>query len=58
VSFPNSGGMLDTDLGATRMLAELHYQFDILDRDSELSGYRLIVLPDSHTVEEPFHRKL
>jgi len=57
-SFPNSGGMLDTDLGATRMLAELHYQFDILDQDSELSGYRLIVLPDSHTVDESFHRKL
>jgi hypothetical protein len=57
-SFPNSGGMLDTDLGATRMLAELQYQFDILDRDSELSKYRLIVLPDSHTVDDSLHQKL
>jgi len=57
-SFPNSGGMLDTDLGATRMLAELQYQFDILDRDSEFTKYRLIVLPDSHTVDEALHRKL
>jgi hypothetical protein len=57
-SFLSSGGLLDTDLGATRMLAELQYQFDILDRDSELSKYRLIVLPDSHTVDESLHLKL
>jgi hypothetical protein len=57
-SFLSSGGLLDTDLGATRILAELQYQFDILDRDSDLSKYRLIMLPDSHTVDEALHRKL
>jgi hypothetical protein len=57
-AFENSGSILDTDLGATRLLAELQYQFDIVDRASDLSRYRLIVLPDSQRIDEAFHEKL
>jgi hypothetical protein len=32
--------------GATRMLQELGVQFDIVDGESRLEGYRLLVLPD------------
>lgn len=54
----NSGGILDTDLGLTRMLSQLHYQFDVLDHASDLSRYRLIVLPDSQRMDEAFLGKL
>jgi hypothetical protein len=32
--------------GATRMLLELHEQFDVIDLDADLSKYRLLILPD------------
>jgi len=32
--------------GVTRMFQELAYQFDILDSQSDFSGYKLLVLPD------------
>jgi hypothetical protein len=51
-AFRNSGDILDTDLGVSRILGQLHHQFDILDRDSDFSGYRLIVLPDSQRLDE------
>jgi hypothetical protein len=34
------------DQGFTNMLIELHHQFDVLDLESELSGYKLVILPD------------
>jgi hypothetical protein len=36
--------------GATRMLSELKYQFDIVDDAMELSRFRLIILPDVVTL--------
>jgi hypothetical protein len=33
-------------LGATRMLQELGHQFDLVDEHTDLSNYRLVVLPD------------
>lgn len=32
--------------GALRMLAELHYQFDLVDCESDWSQYRVLILPD------------
>lgn len=33
-------------IGAVRMLQELSCQFDIVDSDAELDGYRVVILPD------------
>jgi hypothetical protein len=41
-----------SDEGITNMLAELHYQFDVLDRGSDFSRYKIIILPDSHRLDE------
>lgn len=34
------------DDGVVRMLLEGHHSFDVLDRDSDFSSYRLVILPD------------
>jgi len=44
--------------GATRMLMELKYQFDVCDGDVDLSTYRVIILPDRVDLTEPLRRKL
>jgi Hypothetical glycosyl hydrolase 6/Beta-galactosidase trimerisation domain len=56
--FQDSGFVLDTDLGVTRMLSELQQQFDILDRDSDFSRYRLIILPDSQRLDDALLAKV
>ena len=37
--------------GAARMLLELQQQFDVIDPETELAPYRLLVLPDTVTLE-------
>lgn len=37
--------------GAARMLGELHQTFDIVDDRHDLSGYRMLVLPDHVTLD-------
>ena len=44
--------------GATRMLEELHCQFDVVDAGMDMSGYRLLVLPDALPVASPLKEKL
>ncbi len=44
--------------GATKMLQELHHQFDVIDSQSDLSRYRLIVLPDEIPVDDELAGKL
>lgn len=46
--------------GASRMLLELHEQFDVIDLEADLSKYRLVILPDEITLESrsPFAEKL
>jgi hypothetical protein len=44
--------------GATRMPQEKGHQFDILDTQSDLAGYRLIILPDRIPVSDVFAEKL
>jgi hypothetical protein len=38
--------------GATRLLQEAGHQFDIIDSKSDLSGYRLLVLPDEYRLTD------
>lgn len=54
---PGAMGSL-SDTGATGMLTQLHHQFDFLDQASDFRPYRLLVLPDSHRLDEALRRKL
>jgi len=47
-----------SDLGATNLLAQLHQQFDTLDRESDFTRYKLIILPDSHRFDEELKQKV
>ncbi len=44
--------------GASRMLLELHAQFDVVDLDRDLSAYKLVILPDEITLEGTFKEKI
>ncbi|MFW5798798.1 MAG: alpha-amylase family protein, partial [Planctomycetota bacterium] len=44
--------------GATRMLCELKQQFDVVSKNLDLAGYRVLVLPDEVTVDDPLAEKL
>lgn len=46
------------DDGVSRMLLELHQMFDLIDADADFSRYRLIVCPDSITMEGDLLRKV
>ncbi|KAB7726864.1 beta-galactosidase [Rudanella paleaurantiibacter] len=48
----------DMMLGAVRMLQEGRHQFDIIDSQSELSGYRVLILPDAIPVSDSLRNKL
>lgn len=45
-------------LGAAQMLEELALQFDIIDDEMELDGYKLVILPDDFIASEAFQSKL
>lgn len=45
-------------MGAVRMLQELRLQFDLVDDHSDLSGYRLIILPDIIPVDDALAARL
>jgi hypothetical protein len=45
-------------MGATRMLQEGGYQFDILDSQSDFDCYRLLLLPDTIPVDETLGARL
>ncbi len=44
--------------GASKMLQELHHQFDVIDSQAGFARYRLIVLPDEIPVDEELAVKL
>lgn len=46
------------DTGAVRILLEGHYLFDVIDTESDLGKYKVIVLPDSIAVTAPLKAKL
>ncbi|QQA44337.1 alpha-amylase family protein [Pelagovum pacificum] len=47
-----------SDDGATQMLQELKYPFDVVDSGSDLSRYKLIILPDDISLDEAMTGKL
>ena len=47
-----------SDIGALRILLEGHYLFDVLDCESELDGYKLIILPDNLKIDDVLEEKL
>ncbi len=47
-----------TVAGAARMLMELKCQFDVVDGTGDISKYRIVVLPDSVTVDASLKKKL
>lgn len=44
--------------GAARMLGELQAQFDVVDEDGDLGGYRVVILPDKAPMTPTLRRKL
>ncbi len=55
VDYHNTGG---TDEGATRMLAQLKHQFDVVIPSGNFSKYDLLILPDNVKVDAAFAKKL
>lgn len=51
-------GITESDVGVTGMLKELHYQFDVLDWQSNFDGYKLLILPDSIRLNGKFLEKV
>jgi hypothetical protein len=47
-----------SDEGATRMLAQLRQQFNVVRRESDFSQFELLVLPDTIPVDEALSEKL
>lgn len=47
-----------TDDGATRLLTQLRQQFDVLHAGSDLSSYRLLILPDQIPVDAALARRI
>jgi hypothetical protein len=46
------------DTGASRVLLEGHYLFDVLDEEMEFGGYRMIILPDDIDIGPALKEKL
>ena len=58
VTDPTSREIPASISGATKMLQELHHQFDVIDSESDFSRYRLIIMPDEIPVDEALAAKL
>src|SRR6185295_5786284 len=52
------GHFQDEDDGAVRVLLESKFTFDVLDRDSDFSPYRLLILPDVVNVGRDLARRI
>lgn len=53
-----SGRTGDTDAGAVRMLLEGKVLFDVVDLETDFSGYKVVILPDRVSVDSKLQRKL
>lgn len=47
-----------SDKGVARMLGELKIPYDVVNEDMDLSGYKLLVLPDSIEITDKLEEKL
>lgn len=45
-------------VGAVRMLNELKYTYDLITKESDFSRYKLLILPDDHTLDTRTAKKL
>ncbi|EAR51147.1 hypothetical protein OG2516_18295 [Oceanicola granulosus HTCC2516] len=52
------GKTVAADEGAVRVLLESKFLFDVVDLESDLSGYRLVILPDAVEVGEALKAKI
>ncbi|WP_339816460.1 alpha-amylase family protein [Paenibacillus sp. FSL R7-0216] len=48
----------DADSGAVRILLEGNYLFDVVDTETDLTSYQVVILPDVITLDEPLKTKL
>ncbi|HEY8359943.1 MAG TPA: beta-galactosidase trimerization domain-containing protein, partial [Ramlibacter sp.] len=48
----------DPDHGASRVLLEGQFAFDVIDPDTDLNGYRLLILPDVITVDGALQERI
>ncbi len=48
----------ESDTGATRVLLEGHLLFDMLDAEMDLSGYKLLIVPDEGRIDAVLKAKL
>jgi len=48
----------NSNAGATRMLLEGNYLFDVIDLQSDFNKYKVIILPDNVTIEDDLKGKL
>lgn len=49
---------IPADEGVVRVLLEGQYTFDVLDSDRDFAPYRLLILPDAITVDDPLRDKI
>jgi hypothetical protein len=49
---------VDSDLGVAQILTQLRRQFDIIDSTANFRAYRVLILPDSHRLDDTLQRKL
>jgi hypothetical protein len=54
----NAGRDVASDTGVSRLLLEGHYLFDLIDEDTDLSRYKMLVLPDEIELSECFKSKI
>lgn len=50
--------MDDTIFGAVQLLEELAVQFDVLDADMDINGYKVVILPDDFIATPAYQAKL
>jgi len=53
-----SGKNTNTDAGAARILLEGNYLFDVIDSESDISKYKVIILPDLERITPALKEKL
>lgn len=54
----NFGAHLDPETGAMKLLTQLQYQFSFVDPDSDLSGFKLLILPDEVILTAELRKKI
>ncbi len=55
---PGGARANDTPGGVNSMLTQLHHQYDVIDRESEFSRYRLLILAENQRLDPALRDKL